>query len=149
MSKKQRVEIDDLRKGHTHTLNVEAYNGSRSFSTMSFCYLKRTFSISLHFGYNLSYFSFEFSFMCVCPCIMILRFRFREDTPEILKLREKEKGDWKKMTIPEKKALYRAAYCQTIAEVRPLLIFHNLHRLGSIYRRLISIKNFLLFCCKF
>jgi cytochrome c oxidase subunit 4 len=43
--------------------------------------------------------------------------RFREDTPEILKLREKEKGDWKKLTIAEKKVLYRASFCQTIAEV--------------------------------
>jgi hypothetical protein len=46
--------------------------------------------------------------------------RFQEDSAEILKLREKEKGDWKKMTIAEKKALYRASFCQTIAEVRLL-----------------------------
>ena len=43
--------------------------------------------------------------------------RFREDSPEILKLREKEKGDWKKLTIAEKKVLYRSSFCQTIAEV--------------------------------
>merc|ERR1712184_173660 len=43
--------------------------------------------------------------------------RFKEDTGEIAKLREKEKGDWKKMTIEEKKALYRASFCQTLAEV--------------------------------
>lgn len=42
--------------------------------------------------------------------------RFKEDTPEIAKLREKEKGDWKKMTTHEKKELYRAAFCQTFAE---------------------------------
>ena len=30
--------------------------------------------------------------------------RFKETTPEILALREKEKGDWKKLTIEEKKA---------------------------------------------
>merc|ERR1712228_645615 len=29
--------------------------------------------------------------------------RFKEDTPEILKLKEKEKGDWKKMTAAKKK----------------------------------------------
>ena len=29
--------------------------------------------------------------------------RFREDTPEIKVLREKEKGDWKNLTIEEKK----------------------------------------------
>lgn len=42
--------------------------------------------------------------------------RFKEDTPEILKLKEKEKGDWKKLTIHEKKELYRASFCQTIVE---------------------------------
>lgn len=42
--------------------------------------------------------------------------RFKEDTPEILKIKEKEKGDWKKLTIEEKKALYRASFCQTYAE---------------------------------
>ena len=31
-------------------------------------------------------------------------------------LREKEKGDWKKMTLEEKKTLYRASFCQTFAE---------------------------------
>ena len=34
-----------------------------------------------------------------CPAI-----RFREETPEIRALREKEKGDWKNLTIEEKKA---------------------------------------------
>ncbi|KAL3859498.1 hypothetical protein ACJMK2_009717 [Sinanodonta woodiana] len=43
--------------------------------------------------------------------------RFREETPEIQKLREKEKGDWKKLTLEEKKALYRASFCQTFAEL--------------------------------
>merc|ERR1712066_283187 len=43
--------------------------------------------------------------------------RFKEDTGDIAKLREKEKGDWKKMTVEEKKALYRASFCQTLAEV--------------------------------
>ena len=44
--------------------------------------------------------------------------RFQEDTPEILKLREKEKGDWKKMTVAEKKQLYRASFCLTFAEFK-------------------------------
>jgi len=30
--------------------------------------------------------------------------RFKETTPEILALREKEKGDWKKLSVEEKKA---------------------------------------------
>merc|ERR1712088_1233229 len=44
--------------------------------------------------------------------------RFKEDTPEILKLKEKEKGDWKKLTLPEKKELYRSSFCQTLTEVK-------------------------------
>ncbi|GFS04923.1 cytochrome c oxidase subunit 4 isoform 2, mitochondrial [Elysia marginata] len=47
-----------------------------------------------------------------CPAI-----RFKEDTPEILKLREKEKGDWKSLTLDEKKELYRASFCQTYSEM--------------------------------
>merc|ERR1712080_609391 len=43
--------------------------------------------------------------------------RFKEDAGDITALREKEKGDWKKMTVEEKKALYRASFCQTLAEV--------------------------------
>lgn len=42
--------------------------------------------------------------------------RWREPTPDILALREKEKGDWKNLTIEEKKALYRYSFCQTFAE---------------------------------
>lgn len=64
--------------------------------------------------------------------------RFMKNTPEIMvwdtlppisrfntfnalvvfqALREKEKGDWKKLTIEEKKQLYRASFCQTLVEV--------------------------------
>ncbi|XP_071528846.1 cytochrome c oxidase subunit 4 isoform 2, mitochondrial-like [Panulirus ornatus] len=43
--------------------------------------------------------------------------RFKEDTLDIQALREKEKGDWKKLTLEEKKALYRASFCQTFAEI--------------------------------
>ena len=42
--------------------------------------------------------------------------RFKEDTPEIVNLRKKEQGDWKKLTLHEKKELYRASFCQTLAE---------------------------------
>ncbi|XP_017763722.1 PREDICTED: cytochrome c oxidase subunit 4 isoform 2, mitochondrial-like [Eufriesea mexicana] len=48
-----------------------------------------------------------------CPMPAI---RFKANTPDILALREKEKGDWKKLSIEEKKALYRASYCQTFSE---------------------------------
>lgn len=43
--------------------------------------------------------------------------RFQEDEGAIANLREKEKGDWKKLTIAEKKSLYRASFCQTFAEM--------------------------------
>lgn len=43
--------------------------------------------------------------------------RFKEETPEIAKIKIKEEGDWKKMTLEEKKALYRHSFCQTITEL--------------------------------
>lgn len=42
--------------------------------------------------------------------------RWKEDSPEIKKLREKEKGDWRKLTKNQKKTLYRASFCQTYRE---------------------------------
>jgi cytochrome c oxidase subunit 4 len=44
--------------------------------------------------------------------------RFREDSKEIKVLREKEKGDWKKLSLEERKALYRTSFCQTFAEIK-------------------------------
>ncbi|XP_055851796.1 cytochrome c oxidase subunit 4 isoform 1, mitochondrial [Episyrphus balteatus] len=44
--------------------------------------------------------------------------RFREPNNEILALRKKELGDWKKLSIEEKRALYRASFCQTFAELK-------------------------------
>ncbi|XP_055906948.1 cytochrome c oxidase subunit 4 isoform 1, mitochondrial [Eupeodes corollae] len=44
--------------------------------------------------------------------------RFREPTNEILCLRAKEQQDWKKLSIEEKRALYRASFCQTFAELK-------------------------------
>ncbi|XP_063604694.1 cytochrome c oxidase subunit 4 isoform 1, mitochondrial-like [Penaeus indicus] len=44
--------------------------------------------------------------------------RFKENTPDIQALREKEKGDWTKLTLEEKKALYRASFCQTFSEMK-------------------------------
>ena len=32
-------------------------------------------------------------------------------------VREKEKGDWKKMTLEEKKQLYRASFANTLEEI--------------------------------
>jgi len=48
-----------------------------------------------------------------CPAI-----RFKESTPDVLSLREKEKGDWKNLSAEEKKALYRSSFCQTFSEMR-------------------------------
>lgn len=42
--------------------------------------------------------------------------RFKANTPDIMALREKEKGDWKKLSIEEKKILYRASFRQTFSE---------------------------------
>lgn len=44
--------------------------------------------------------------------------RFRETTPDVQAIQQKEKGDWKKLSIEDKKALYRASFCQTYAEMR-------------------------------
>lgn len=43
--------------------------------------------------------------------------RFKEPTPEIEALRDKERGDWKNLTVDEKKKLYRHSYCQTYSEM--------------------------------
>ncbi|XP_075985627.1 uncharacterized protein LOC142982828 [Anticarsia gemmatalis] len=42
--------------------------------------------------------------------------RFKENTRDICALREKEKGDWRMLCCEEKKALYRASFCQTFSE---------------------------------
>ncbi|KOC69754.1 Cytochrome c oxidase subunit 4 isoform 1, mitochondrial [Habropoda laboriosa] len=42
--------------------------------------------------------------------------RFMPSSSDIMALREKEKGDWKKLSLEEKKALYRASYRQTFSE---------------------------------
>lgn len=47
-----------------------------------------------------------------CPAI-----RFKEPTAETNALREKEKGNWKGLTIDEKKQLYRYSFCQTFKEM--------------------------------
>ncbi|XP_058791254.1 cytochrome c oxidase subunit 4 isoform 1, mitochondrial-like [Phymastichus coffea] len=43
--------------------------------------------------------------------------RYRECTPQIMALREKERGDWRKLSVDEKKCLYRASFRQTLAEL--------------------------------
>ncbi|KAE8752627.1 hypothetical protein FOCC_FOCC000749 [Frankliniella occidentalis] len=43
--------------------------------------------------------------------------RFRPDDAASKALREKEKGDWKNLTLEEKKTLYRHSFCQTFVEM--------------------------------
>ncbi|XP_037897307.1 cytochrome c oxidase subunit 4 isoform 1, mitochondrial-like [Glossina fuscipes] len=43
--------------------------------------------------------------------------RFCEGGDELCALREKEKGDWNKLTLDEIKKLYRGSFCQTFAEI--------------------------------
>ncbi|XP_067641135.1 cytochrome c oxidase subunit 4 isoform 1, mitochondrial-like [Eurosta solidaginis] len=44
--------------------------------------------------------------------------RFREPDQEICALRQKETGDWRKLSIDEKKQLYRYSFCKTFAEMK-------------------------------
>jgi cytochrome c oxidase subunit 4 len=44
--------------------------------------------------------------------------RFLSNTPEVLKLRQKEAGDWTKLSLEDKKALYRASFRQTFSEMK-------------------------------
>ncbi|XP_011454489.2 cytochrome c oxidase subunit 4 isoform 1, mitochondrial [Magallana gigas] len=53
------------------------------------------------------------SFTVPCPAI-----RFREVDEALGKLREKEKGDWKLLSLEDKKTLYRASFNSTLEEVR-------------------------------
>ncbi|XP_030563094.1 cytochrome c oxidase subunit 4 isoform 1, mitochondrial [Drosophila novamexicana] len=51
-----------------------------------------------------------------CADFPLPAIRYREVTPEICALREKELSDWKKLSLQEKKALYRHSFCQTYSE---------------------------------
>ncbi|KAI8433036.1 hypothetical protein MSG28_013903, partial [Choristoneura fumiferana] len=44
--------------------------------------------------------------------------RFKENTKDICGLRQKECGDWRLLCCEEKKALYRASFCQTFSEFK-------------------------------
>ncbi|RZF37094.1 hypothetical protein LSTR_LSTR010355 [Laodelphax striatellus] len=47
-----------------------------------------------------------------CPGI-----RFQRNSPYIQALREKEKCDWRNLSVDEKRCLYRASFCQTYSEM--------------------------------
>lgn len=55
----------------------------------------------------------EYADRADCPYPAI---RWAEPGPHIDAILQKEKGDWKNLTIEEKKALYRHSYRQTFAE---------------------------------
>ena len=55
----------------------------------------------------------EYFDLVMFPCPSI---RWEADTPAIAALRNKEKGDWKQLSVEEKKQLYRASFRQTFAE---------------------------------
>ncbi|KAJ2940952.1 hypothetical protein O0L34_g10214 [Tuta absoluta] len=42
--------------------------------------------------------------------------RFKENTKDIIALKIKERGNWTLLSCEEKKALYRASFCQTFSE---------------------------------
>jgi len=48
-----------------------------------------------------------------CPAI-----RFKAVGADLAPLKTKEKGDWKQLTMDEKKTLYRASFCRTFAEMQ-------------------------------
>jgi len=50
------------------------------------------------------------------PCPAIRYKDFTKDA-KLQSLREKEKSDWKKLSLADKKALYRASFCRTYAEL--------------------------------
>jgi len=64
----------------------------------------------------------------------------------IQELRAKEKGDWKKMNIEEKKALYRASFCQTYAEMQAPTGLWKQHLGVSLM--FISLAMWLFICAK-
>lgn len=55
----------------------------------------------------------EYFDLVMFPCPSI---RWEADTPQIAQLRNKEKSDWKQLSVEEKKQLYRASFRQTFEE---------------------------------
>ncbi|KAL0274414.1 UNVERIFIED_CONTAM: hypothetical protein PYX00_006839 [Menopon gallinae] len=50
-------------------------------------------------------------------CFPFPAIRYKEYTNELIALREKERGDWRKLSCEEKKTLYRTSFRQTFAEM--------------------------------
>ncbi|KAL4235077.1 oxidoreductase [Mactra antiquata] len=76
-----------------------------------------------------------------CPDLPMPAVRWGANTPEVLQLREKETGDWKNLSLEEKKQLYRNSYRQTFAEIeaptgewkRILYIFCYITAAATVY----------------
>merc|ERR1712029_358070 len=60
--------------------------------------------------------------------------RFKGESPEISAIRAKEIGDWKKMTLHEKKELYRFSFCQTIVEYNAPTVSDDEYQKAQIKR---------------
>ncbi|XP_052815264.1 cytochrome c oxidase subunit 4 isoform 1, mitochondrial-like [Mya arenaria] len=64
--------------------------------------------------------------------------RFAENTPAVLALREKETGDWTKLTLEEKKQIYRNSFRMTFAEMEAptgdykRIAFHCLYLFAAV-----------------
>ena len=52
-----------------------------------------------------------------CPLVPFPAVRYKLNTPEVLALREKEKGDWCKLSMDEKTQLYRNSFRHSYAEI--------------------------------
>merc|ERR1712150_1573 len=63
-------------------------------------------------GYGLNGRDYVDLMECPFPAI-----RFREDTPEVIRYRQKEREDWNNLTVDEIKTLYRSSFCSTFAEM--------------------------------
>ncbi|XP_014679842.1 PREDICTED: cytochrome c oxidase subunit 4 isoform 1, mitochondrial-like [Priapulus caudatus] len=48
-----------------------------------------------------------------CPAV-----RFHENSADVLTMREREKGGWKELSLDDKRAIYRASFCQTFSEMQ-------------------------------
>ncbi|CAK9300412.1 unnamed protein product [Gordionus sp. m RMFG-2023] len=76
----------------------------------------------------------------ITPCPAI---RFKENTPEVLKLREKEMKDWKNLSIEEKKELYRNSFRQTYSEMNAYIPYWKNYSATTIFILTISIWMFI------
>ena len=63
--------------------------------------------------------------------------RFKEDKGEIAALRTKEQGDWKKLTVEEKKVGYRKFYWD-LNLLRNTVLYTHLINSGPLPRILLS-----------